>query len=65
MLGSPASPAATRTKGYASKGLAGLTTQIGLYQRPELAYPNKGRPALYVAGKIKHVTFLLAVPHPV
>ena len=35
MLGSPTNPAATRTGMYASNGLAGLTTQMGPYQRPE------------------------------
>ncbi|KYZ74814.1 hypothetical protein AXX12_16455 [Anaerosporomusa subterranea] len=35
MLGRPAAPAVTRTRGYASNGEAGLTTQMGVYQRSE------------------------------
>lgn len=33
VLGSSAIPAATRTIGYASKGIEEITTQMGLYQR--------------------------------
>ena len=61
MLGSLANSAATRTVTYASNELAGLTTQMGPYQRPLIEEDEVGdhqshqRPSHRNKGPFHHI----------